>query len=150
MKKNNLFFFSCNKRAQSLLFSYLFYLFLSLTIFSATFLYSQDISNNLERSNSKFEFQTNNLEYVGLFLQVFEQPNSQIDFNTTQTFTNSEVVLRTDNHISSFETSNFAYFYQHQAPFCDNYSVVLENIDYIEYDSGLNCINIERKISIFD
>lgn len=150
MEKNNFFFFSFNKRAQNLLFSYLFYLFLSLIIFGASYVFSQDIIEDLETDNEKTKFQADNLEYLELFLQVYERPNSQINFNTTQTFTTTEAILKADGHWSSFETSDFAYFYQHQVPFCNDYSIVLENIKYIEYKTSSNCIDIERKITIFD
>lgn len=141
--------FKQNNKAQNILFSYLFYILLSLIVLSSVYLFSNSLNDEIRDLRDYQKFEQNSNLYIQNFLRTLQLPDSEIRFNTTQTFSNSQALLRTNTYYTSFETRDFAYFYKHQVEFCEDYAMDLTNIDFAKYNSSLNCIEVARKISLF-
>lgn len=142
--------FKSNNKAQNLLYSYMFYILLSLIVLSSVYFFSNSLNFEIREVKEYGEFEKTSNLYIQNFLRTLQLPDSYIKFNTTQRFSKSQAVLRTNSYYSSFETKDFAYFYKHQTKFCDNYSMSLENIESALYNSSLNCIYIDKKVSLFE
>lgn len=148
--KQKLFKHSSDKKAQNLLFSYLFYLIVSLPVLLATFFFTNALITEVEEIDEYQKFLSQSNHFIQNFLRAYELPGTAISFNNSQIFINSEAVIRTSNEFSSFETQQFTFFYRHQIPFCENYLMALMNIDNVQIDTNLGCMRIERKITLFD
>lgn len=139
-----------HKKSQNLLYSYMFYILLSLIVLSSVYFFANTLNSEVRDLKNNKEFEQNSNLYIQNFLRSLQLPDSKIMFNTTQTFSNSQALLRANSYYSSFETRDFAYFYKHQVEFCDNYSMSLENVEFALYNSSLNCIYIDKKVSLFE
>lgn len=140
--------FKKNKKSQNLLYSYMFYILLSLIVLSSVYFFSSSLNNDIQDLKEYREFEASSNLYIQNFLKSLQLPNSQINFDRSTSFSNSNFILKTNSYYTSFETTKFAYFYKSQVKFCENYTINLASIEYVELDTAQNCINIKETPSL--